>query len=49
MIACENIKVAIKAIPMTKGVNFEKIKQEVLVLSQLDHPYIVKYIESFSN
>lgn len=43
-------KVAIKTIPKKKlGDNFDKIKEEIKILSKLDHPNICKYYETYES
>lgn len=46
-----NIKFAIKTLPKSKlsDSNLNDIKEEIKILQTLDHPNIIKYIETFEN
>ena len=49
-IADPTFKVAIKAMPKSKVIGqIEQMKEEIQILSQLDHPNIVKYYETYES
>lgn len=48
--AHQEVKVAIKTLPKNKlGNNIEYIREEIKILSSLDHPNIIKYYETYES
>jgi len=44
------MKVAIKVMDKEKmAFNLQNIRDEVLILARLDHPYIVRYVETYND